>query len=74
MVSENQTAHHKEMAAGLTTPLSIDWITDDGLYRRVEQFTQNIKDLMLGELATHKEPSKTRTLMCWLPENIKELV
>ena len=29
---------------------------------------------MLGPLSTNKEPAKTRTLMCWLPENIKELV
>ena len=29
---------------------------------------------MLGPLTTYKEPSKTRTLMHWLPENIKELV
>ena len=28
---------------------------------------------MLGPLTTYKEPSKTRTLMHWLPENIKEL-
>ena len=31
------------------------------------------EDIMLSPL-TYKEPSKTRTLMCWLPENIKELV
>ena len=30
--------------------------------------------IMLGPLSTNKEPAKTRTLMCWLPENIKELV
>ena len=29
---------------------------------------------MLGPLSTYKEPSKTRTLICWLPESIKELV
>ena len=29
---------------------------------------------MLGPLTTYKEPSKTRTLMHWLLENIKELV
>ena len=29
---------------------------------------------MFGPLTTYKEPSKTRTLMHWLPENMKELV
>ena len=29
---------------------------------------------MLGPLATSKEPTKTRTLMCWLPEKIKDIV
>ena len=29
---------------------------------------------MLGPLTTHKDPSKSLTLMHWLPENIKELV
>ena len=62
------------MAAGLTTPPSIDRTADDGLYRQVEQFAQNVEDMMLGPLAPYKEPAKTRTLMCWLPEHIKELV
>ena len=30
--------------------------------------------MMLGPLATTKEPTKTRTLMCWLPEKIKDIV
>ena len=29
---------------------------------------------MQGPLAGHKEPYKTQTLMCWLPNNIAELV
>ena len=62
------------MATALINPPSIDWTEDDGLYRRVDQFTKGVDDIMLGPLASHKEPSKTRTLMCWLPENIKELV
>ena len=62
------------MATALINPPSIDWTKDDGLYRRMDQFTKGVDDIMLGPLASHKEPSKTRTLMCWLPENIKELV
>ena len=62
------------MTTALINPPGIDWTEDDGLYRRVDQFTKGVDDIMLDPLATHKEPSKTRTLMCWLPENIKELV
>ena len=29
---------------------------------------------MIGPLTTNKEPARTRTPMCWLSENIKELV
>ena len=62
------------MAAVITTPPSIDWTEDDGLYQRVLQWTLNVEDMMLGPLATTKEPTKTRTLMCWLPEKIKDIV
>ena len=62
------------MATALISPPAIDWTEDDGLYRRVQQFTKGVDDIMLGPLSTNKEPAKTRTLMCWLPENIKELV
>ena len=62
------------MATALITPPAIDWTEDDGLYGRVQQFTKGVEDIMLGPLSTNKEPAKTRTLMCWLPENIKELV
>ena len=34
---------------------------------------KSVDDIMLGSLAIHKQPAKTRTLMCWFPENIKEL-
>ena len=44
---------------------------DDGLYRRVDQFTKGVDDIMLGPLADHKEPAKMEMLICWLPENIK---
>ena len=60
--------------AGLVDAPNIDWTEDDGLYRRVEMFRRDVEDMMLGLLTTYKEPSKTRTLMRWLPENIKELV
>ena len=50
------------------------WTEDDGLYRRVELFRRDVEDMMFGPLTTYKELSKTRTLMHWLPENIKELV
>ena len=62
------------MATALISPPAIDWTEDDGLYGRVQQFTKEVDDIMLGPLSTNKEPAKTRTLMCWLPENIKELV
>ena len=62
------------MATALISPPAIDWTEDDGLYGRVQQFTKGVDDIMLGPLSTSKEPAKTRTLMCWLPENIKELV
>ena len=61
-------------AAALVDAPNIDWTEDDGLYRRVELFRRDVEDMMLGPLTTYKEPSKTRTLMHWLPENIKELV
>ena len=61
-------------AAALVNAPSIDWTEDDGLHKRVEQFTRTVEDMMLGPLSTYKEPSKTRTLICWLPESIKELV
>ena len=62
------------MATALITPPAIDWTEDDGLYGRVQQFTKGVEDIMLGPLSNNKEPAKTRTLMCWLPEHIKELV
>ena len=62
------------MATALISPPAIDWTEDDGLYGRVQQFTKGVDDIMLGPLSTNKEPAKTRTLMCWLPENIKELI
>ena len=62
------------MATALVSPPSIDWTEDDGLYERVKQFTKGVDDIMLGPLSTNKDQAKTRTLMCWLPENIKELV
>ena len=40
----------------------------------MELFRRDVEDMMLCPLTTYKEPSKTRTLMCWLPENTKELV
>ena len=58
-------------AAALVNAPSIDWTEDDGLHKRVEQFTRTVEDMMLGPLSTYKEP---RTLICWLPESIKELV
>ena len=61
-------------AAALVDALNIDWTEDDGLYRRAEVFRRDVEDMMLGPLTTYKEPSKIRILMCWLPENIKELV
>ena len=61
-------------AAALVNAPSTDWTEDDGLHKRVEQFTRTVEDMMLGPLSTYKEPSKTRTLICWLPESIKELV
>ena len=61
-------------AAALVNAPGIDWTEDDGLHKRVEQFTRTVEDMMLGPLSTYKEPSKTRTLICWLPESIKELV
>ena len=36
--------------------------------------TKGVEDIMLGPLSTNKEPAKTSTLMCWLPEHMKELV
>ena len=39
-----------------------------------ETITKGVDDIMLGSLAINKEPTRTKTLMCWLPENIKELV
>ena len=62
------------MASALITPPAIDWTEDEGLYIRVQQFTKGVEDIMLGPLATSKEPVMTRTLMCWLPEHIKQLV
>ena len=62
------------MATALITPPAIDWTEDEGLYIRVQQFTKGVEDIMLGPLANSKEPAKTRILMCWLPEHIKELV
>ena len=62
------------MAAGLTTPPSIDWTEDDGLYQRVQKWTLCVEDMMLGPLATTKEPAKTRILMCWLPEKISDIL
>ena len=62
------------MATALISPLAIDWTEDDRLYGRVQQFTKGVDDIMLGPLSTSKEPAKTRTLMYWLPKNIKELV
>ena len=61
-------------AAALVDAPNIDWTEDDGLYRRVELFRRDVEDMMLGPLTTYKELSKTRTLMHWLKENIKELV
>ena len=61
-------------AVALVNAPSTDWTEDDGLHKRVEQFTRTVVDMMRGPLSTYKEPSKTRTLICWLPENIKELV
>ena len=61
-------------AAALVDVPNIDWTEDDGLYRRVELFRRDVEDMMLGPLTTYKEPSQTRILMHWLPENIKELV
>ena len=60
--------------AALVNAPSTDWTEDDGLHKRVEQFTRTVEDMMLGTLSTYKEPSKTRMLICWLPESIKELV
>ena len=57
------------MATALITPPAIDWTEDDGLYGRVQQFTKGVEDIMLGPLSNNKEPAKTRTLMCWLPEH-----
>ena len=78
MVSESEiepnSPHRQTMATALISPPAIDWTEDDGLYGRVQQFTKGVDDIMLGPLSTNKEPAKTRTLMCWLPENIKELV
>ena len=62
------------MATALISPPALDWTEDDGLYRRVQQLTKGEDDIMLGPLSTNKEPAKTRTLMCWLLDNIKELV
>ena len=62
------------MATALVSPPSIDWTEDDGLYEWVKQFTKGVEDVMLGPLSTNKDQAKTRTLMSWLPENIKELV
>ena len=62
------------MATAVINQPSLDWTEDDGLHRRVDQFTKGVDDIMLGPLAGHKEPSKTRMLMCWLPKNIKKLV
>ena len=62
------------MATALVSPPSIDWTDDDGLYEWIQQFTKGVDDIMLGPLSINKEPAKTRTLMCWLPKNIKELV
>ena len=62
------------MATALISRPAIDWTEDDGLYGRVQQFTKGVDDILLGPLSTNKELAKTRTLMCWFPENIKELV
>ena len=40
----------------------------------MELFRRDVEDMMLGPLTTYKEASKIRTLMHWLPQNIKELV
>ena len=61
-------------AAALIDAPNIDRTEDVGLYRRVELFRRDVEDMMFGPLTAYKEPSKTRTLMHWLPENIKELV
>ena len=79
MVSELETEPHSPKreimaAAALVNAPSTDWTEDDGLHKRVEQFTRTVEDMMLGPLSTYKEPSKTRMLICWLPESIKELV
>ena len=62
------------VAAALVDAPNIDWTKDDGLYRRVQLFRRDVEDMMLGPLITYIKPSKTRTLIHWLPENIKELV
>ena len=40
----------------------------------VQYFTKGVGDIMFRLLFTNKEPAKTGILMCWPPENIKELV
>ena len=41
-------------AAALVNTPSTDWTEDDGLHKRVEQFTRTVEDMMLGPLSTYK--------------------
>ena len=49
-------------------------VTPPSSKTKSETFTKNVDDIMIGPLTTNKEPARTRTPMCWLSENIKELV
>ena len=40
-------------AAALVAAPNIDWTEDDGLYRRVELFSRDVEDMMLGPLTTY---------------------
>ena len=48
------------MTVALVKTPSIHWTDDDVLYKRVEQLTKGVGDMMLGPLGTNKEFSKSR--------------
>ena len=54
------------MTVALVKTPSIHWTDDDGLYKRVEQLTKGVGDMMLGQLATKKEFSKS---IMWISKN-----
>ena len=55
-------------------PSKIDWTEDSGLYERLSKWVEDIEDIMLRPLIKVAKASKTRYLMCWLPDEAKSVV